>query len=249
LESANVERRRIEEDILTAATEKLDGSFREEKDLGIVVGGDGWHAGVIGIVASKLCERFRRPVAVVGFDARGRGRGSCRGIRGTDLVELLGGCADLLVSFGGHAMAAGLVVDRARFHEFRERFGGACAAKLAGTDLRPVHNVDAWLDLAGADRRLLEATRLMSPFGAGNPQPVWGVRGARFVGRPRIVGKGHLKAVVAGGGAQLDAIGFGMGDRQIPDGAVDILFQLQEDTYMGRDALQLKLKDFRPAGE
>lgn len=247
LDAANRERKRVEETIVAEAIEEIDSYFEEGVHFGIVAGRAGWHVGVIGIVASRLCGRYRRPAVVVGFDEQGLGRGSCRSVESVDIVEILRDCSDLLVSFGGHKMAAGLVVDNSRFDTFRKRFNELCAEKLEGVDLEPVRNVDAWINLGEADERLFEAIRKFRPLGLGNPAPTWGVSNVRLVGQPRIVGEDHIKMILASGGTQLEAIGFGMAECEIPEGPIDVLFHLQENTYRGRTMLQLDLKDFRSA--
>lgn len=247
LDAANRERKRVEETITTEALDEIDGYFDESAHFGIVTGRKGWHVGTIGIVAARLCRRYHRPAIVVGFDEHGQGRGSCRSVDDVDIVEILRECSDLLVSFGGHRMAAGLVIENSRFEAFRTRFNELCCAKLEGSDPRPVQKVDAWINLGQADERLFKAIQRLRPLGLGNPTPTWGTSNVRLVGQPRTVGKDHLKMIVSSGATQLDAIAFGMAGREIPEGPIDMLFHLQENTYMGRRALQLNVKDFRPA--
>ena len=115
-------------------------------------------------------------------------------------------------------------------------------------DLRPVVDVAAWIGLGEADDALLHAINRLRPLGAGNPEPVWGVRSVQVPGQPRIVGDRHIKFLVASGGTQMEAIAFGMADREIPAGDLDILFNLRENTYMGRRSLQLNIRDFRAHG-
>ena len=213
LESANGQRRRTEDTIRAEAEAELQESFDARKDFGLVVGREGWHAGTIGIVASRLCSRYGRPAVVVAFDEEGMGKGSCRSIDGVDMLAALEDCADDLTSFGGHKMAAGLVMERAKLDGFRSRFNEVCAAQLAGRDLRRSQSIDAWIDLADADARLLAALDILRPFGTGNPMPVLGVRNVRTVGHPRRVGQDHLKMLLTCGSERLDAIGFGMGAR------------------------------------
>ncbi|MBN1671637.1 MAG: single-stranded-DNA-specific exonuclease RecJ [Kiritimatiellae bacterium] len=252
LDAANRERQTIESRIVQEAAEEIDGYFNPDRDFGLVVGRDGWHVGVIGIVASRLCSQYRRPVVVVAFDDDGMGRGSCRSIEGFSLVEALGHCAAELTEFGGHDMAAGLQLQKARFEGFRQRFNEVAVGMLAEKDLRGVEHIDAWLDLDKVDWDLMLGIDRLRPFGQDNPAPVWAAGGVQVLGTPRVVGKGtqkqgHLKMTVAAGREQLDAIGFGMGDRVVPAGALDVAFQLQRNVYMGRESLQLRLRDIRPA--
>ena len=142
-------------------------------------------------------------------------------------------------------MAAGLDVQVAKIGAFREKFNQVAARALEGVDLRPVQKIDAWIDLREADERLLEGLDRMRPFGLGNPTPVWGSHGVRLVGQPRILKEKHLKMLVASGAAQLEAIAFGHGQHKVPAGLIDIAFQLDRNSYMGRESLQLKVQDFR----
>jgi len=247
LNDANEERKRVEDAIRVEAEREIDEYFSAETDFGLVVAREGWHIGTLGIVASRLSKRYVRPAVVIGIEEDGRGRGSCRSIEGLDMVAALGECAGELEKFGGHCMAAGLTVKPGRIASFKERFNAVCAVRLEGTDLRPVERVDAWLDALGeADTRLFEATEQLRPFGMANPRPVWGVRDVAVLGAPRVVGGKHLKMCVAGGGSRMDGIAFGMGDREVPDGNLDVVFQLQTNTYMGQTSLQLNIRDFRP---
>ncbi len=247
LDSFNRERKRIEEQIIQAAAEMLATDFNDAEDLGIVVGGDGWHIGAIGIVAARLCGRYHRPSIVISFDEDGVGKASCRSVEPVDMVAALSACEDLLESYGGHKMAAGLTVRKENLEVFRRRFNAACKAQIGSGTLAPTVQVDAWISLGDADERLLESIECLRPMGLGNPTPVWGVRGVTSVGQPRIVGKNHLKLVLASGATQRDAIAFGMAGRVLPNGPLDVLFHLQENNYLGRRSVQLNIKDFRPA--
>jgi len=247
LDSFNRERKRIEEQIIQVAVETLATDYDPETELGIVVGGDGWHIGAIGIVAARLCGRYHRPSIVVSFDEHGIGKASCRSVEPVDIVTALADCEDLLDSYGGHRMAAGLTVRKEHFAAFRERFNTACRAQTNMEALKPMIQVDDWITLGEADQTLLESIEQLRPMGLGNPTPVWGVRGVTVVGNPRIVGKNHLKLTLAGGASQCDAIAFGMAGRDVPSGLLDVLFHLQENNYLGRRSIQLNIKDFRAA--
>jgi len=248
LDSANRERKRVEEGILQDATDDLGGDVAGDEISGIVVGREGWHVGAIGIVAARLCGRYRRPAVVVTFDENGLGRGSCRSVNSVNVAEVLAECSDLLETSGGHKMAAGLSVRKANLDAFRVRFNELCAERIHSDDMIAVQSVDSWITLSEADASLLDAVEALKPLGLGNPTPTWGARGLTLVGRPRVVGKNHLKMIVAGGGTQLDAIAFGMAGREIDNGALDMLFHVQENSYMGHKSIQLNVKDFRSAG-
>jgi len=246
LDAANRERQEIEKAIVREAIAEIDAWFKPDEHFGIVVGRQGWHPGVIGIVASRITARYYRPGIVIALE-NGSGRGSCRSIEGCDLVDRLRQCSDLLVKFGGHTMAAGLEIAESNLVAFKQRFDKSVGDVLRGSELRPTQRIDAWLNLGEADQRLIDCMDRMRPFGNGNPTPVWGVRGVCMLGKPRTVGQGHLKFTVGSGGAQREAIAFNFGDRAVPDGAMDVAFQLKKDSYQGREKLVLNVQDLRGA--
>ena len=250
LDAKNQERREIEAAMCREAIEDVDAGFDEAQVFGVVVGREGWHIGTIGIVASRLCARYYRPSIVIGFDKEtGRGRGSCRSIDSIDILDVLGECQDLLINYGGHKMAAGLDVAVENVDLLRERFNKVCKARLDGELPVPIQRIDAWIGMGEADKQLVHAIDQLKPFGSGNSSPVWGVRDVRVATTPRRVGKDgdHLKFTVVQGGSQLEAIGFNMGKIDFPDGPIDVLFQLRENTFRGRTSLEMNVKDLRAA--
>ena len=244
LDEANRERQAIEKEIVREAVEEIDGWFDGERDFGLVIAREGWHTGVVGIVASRLVSRYNRPVAVIGLDG-GRGRGSCRSIDAFNMFEGLGACSDLLRQFGGHAMAAGFELDENRLDEFKTRFNEVAAARLKGADLSPVLEIDRAVTLAEAGEALLAGIRRAGPFGQDNPGPVWAVLGVG-VAELRILKEKHLKLTLTDGTARREAIGFNMAEK-LPDGPVDAAFTLQDNSWNGRTELQLNLREIRPA--
>ena len=247
LDSANKERKRIENGVRADAEADIDLYFDKEKCFGLVTGGEGWHAGTIGIVASRLSSRYDRPAVVVAFDENGMGKGSCRSIEKMNILEALEECSDFLESFGGHKMAAGLVIKKSKFEEFKKCFDKACATRLQNMDIRAKQNIDIWIGLGQIDGNLFSWLEKLEPFGPSNSLPVIGSRNVRILGKPRIVGANHLKMVLTCGNSQFETIGFGLGDREIPEGPIDVLFNLQENTFRGRTTLQLNIKDFAPS--
>lgn len=248
LDASNRERRDIEAATLEEALKELEARFDPAHDMGLVVGREGWHPGVIGIVASRIAQHFHRPVVVVAVSEEG-GRGSCRSIDGVDMTAVLRSCASHLTKFGGHTMAAGLELKPGQFDSFSKAFNASVSEALNGRDLRPIQRIDAWLDLDDVDDALMTALERMKPFGLGNATPVWGARAVRVVGNPRTVGNGHLKLLVTAGNQQFDAMGWGMAERTIPDGPLDMAFQVRRDVFMGREKLALNLQDFRASVE
>ncbi len=247
LDRANRERRDVERKIVEEAIAEIDEGFDPEQHFGIVVARRGWHMGVVGIVASRLVSRYRRPAVVIAINEEGEGRGSCRSVKPFNMVDGLQQCTGHLLKHGGHAMAAGLSLHESELEGFRDAFNRACRAELADQDLRAVVHVDGWLTPPQADWDLCEALHCLMPYGEANPQPVFGIRDLRIVGEPRTVGTNHLKMTLAAGGSQWDSIAFGMADREIPDGPVDVVFFLEKNSFMGRDSLQMNIRDFRPA--
>ena len=245
LDDASRKRQEIEDKIVGEACEDLDRRFDADKDFGLVVAHPHWHAGVIGIVASRIASRYNRPVVVIGMDDDGVGRGSCRSIPGFDLLSHLQQCSPMLRRYGGHAMAAGLEVDHARIADFSARFNEVCAATLSQGDQRRQLMIDAWISPNDINDHLYHDQNRLRPFGHSNPLPVWAVRNVTPVFPARVIGGKHLKLLFSMGGKQREAIGFGMGEREVPEGPLDIAFNLILNRYNGQEYLQLHLQDFR----
>jgi len=217
---------------------------------------DGWHAGVVGIVASRVVERYGRPAFLVAVDrASGVGRGSGRSISAFDLHGALHACGDLLERFGGHRMAAGLTMHRDHIAAFRERLSALVAGQLSPEDLGPEQRVDLVIGLDEATPQLEELLGLLEPCGMGNPAPVLGVRDvtlARWKLMPAREPR-HLRGELVSGEARLPCIGFGWADR-LPEGwrpgasvRVDAAFRLEIDTFTGEPVLQARLSALAPA--
>ena len=247
LNAANSERQDIEARISREAAAEIEKWFDPETHFGLVVARRDWHAGVIGIVASRLMKRFGRPSIVIGIDENGLGKGSCRGIEGFDLVEVLARCSEHLRQYGGHAMAAGLEIEEDNVDDFSQVFNEFACELLSSRDLRSIQRVDAFLNLSEVDAWLFDSVEQMRPFGQSNPAPVFVAKHVRVV-RSRIVGKNHLQMTLADGSAQLESIGFNMGHRETPEGLVDVAFQLKKNNYHGQESLRLDLQDFRLSG-
>lgn len=251
LERYNDRRREEGRTVREAAEAEAARRFDPERDRSLVVWGDGWHPGVLGIVAGRLADRFHRPVAVVGLEGD-RGRGSARSVPGFHLHRALERCSETLERFGGHEGAAGFEIRRGEVARFAARLEEVARRALGSERLDPELRVDLTVPLSRADRELESLLRHMAPFGAGNPRPVLVSRGVR-VSDPSRVGDGgeHLRARLTGDGAELQAIGFGMGDRAArltPDSTWDAAYHLVEDRWRGRSRLQARLRDLRPAG-
>ena len=241
LEAVNLERQAMDQRILGEALELVEREADPDRDFGLVLTGESWHAGVVGIVASRVVERYGRPTFLVAFDGE-TGKGSGRSIPGFDLHAALVECGDLLDRFGGHHMAAGITIQRSRLPAFRERFAGVARERLDPSDLGPRQRVDLVIDLADATDALERLCRHLEPCGMGNPTPVFGVRDVRTEGT-RVVGNGHVKTVLRASGGRLEAIGFRWADRlpEMGSHAVDIAFKLDRNEYRGQSSLQARL--------
>jgi len=247
LNAANLERQTIEKRMVVEALSEIEAFFQPTEHFGLVVANAGWHPGIVGIVAARLVQRYRRPSIVLAQEPDGTCRGSCRSIEEFQLVEHLAQCADLLTRYGGHSLAAGLSLSTVNLAAFKTRFNELARRTLGNLDLRPTLRLDAWLPPRGINDDLHDALEGLRPFGHQHPEPIWAARGMRIVGQPRRMAKETLGLTLAGEGTLLRAIGFGMAQRQIPDGPLDVAFQLRRQTWKGVTALQLQLLDFRPA--
>lgn len=244
-------RRRQEEDRRTldqalALVDELD----PETSFGVVLAREGWHPGVIGIVASRIAERIHRPVVLVALQD-GRGRGSGRSIPGFHLYEALHACRRHLTRFGGHRQAAGMELPASGLAAFAADFEAEARRRLDGVELRAEVRADAELALPETDLELARLFRYLGPHGIGNPRPVFLARGLEVADEPRSVGSGHLKLRLSQGGVTRPAIGFGLAERVPPHhlrGArIDALYQLTVNEWRGRQEAQLQLKDVRPS--
>ncbi len=246
LEELNRRRQELDRGTLRDASRMID-SLDLDSTFGIVLGGEGWHPGVIGIVASRLVEEVCRPVVMVALDGE-TGKGSGRSISGFDLHGALTECADLLIRFGGHRAAAGVTVATKHMPEFQARFNEVARARLTPDDLVPEVKVDLDIALSEATPDFEALLRHFEPFGAGNATPVLAACGVRIAGHPRVLRNGHLKLRIAADGVELDAIGWGMGHiaQRLSTGApVDVAFRLERDEWNGESRLQARLADVR----
>lgn len=247
LDVINTRRREEDQKTLEEALEALSEEYDPQTDFGVVLAGEGWHPGVIGIVASRVVERIHRPVVMISLGAEG-GRGSARSIPGFHLYDALAECSAYLDRFGGHRQAAGMDIKAEAVADFRTAFNEAARARLESDDLCPVLRPDVDIRLADVDLELVRWMAYLGPHGMGNPGPLFRVRGIGLEG-PRVVGANHLKVTLVQDEARLDAIGFGLADRFPADtlaGATwDALFRLERNEWRGRARPQAKLADMR----
>lgn len=247
LDRLNLERRRIEETTLEQAIALLESSSRED-DHSIVLADERWHSGVIGIVASRLVERYHRPTVLVALDGE-EGKGSARSIRGFHLHKALTGCATHLNGYGGHEFAAGLSLSAAALENFRRAFEAAAQAVLGPDDLVPELAYDGEVLLEELDASEVDDLQRLAPFGVGNPEPAFVVRAVTPL-QIRTMGKGHLKFLAQQDGYSLPCVAWRMAERrEVLAGPVDLLVHPEFNEWQGRTELQLRVRDLRPAGE
>jgi single-stranded-DNA-specific exonuclease len=246
LEELNARRQEIDRVTLERAR-----SLVQEMDLsttfGIVLAEEGWHPGVIGIVASRIVEEFGRPTILIALEG-GVGKGSGRSISAFNLHAGLQECRELLLRFGGHTAAAGVTIASERVAEFAARFNEVAAAKLTEDDLVRELRVDLELPFEQADSELETLLRHMEPCGVGNPSPLLVSRQVIVSAPPRVVGTDGLKLLLSGNGRELVALGWGMAQRarEIDVGmSIDVAFRLERDEWNGESRLQARLADFR----
>jgi single-stranded-DNA-specific exonuclease len=260
LDRANGERQELQARI-------ADEAVRKAQELGdrraLVVSSPGWHVGVVGIVASRLVERFHRPALVLCEDEGGTAKGSGRSIEGFHLYDALARCAAHLTRFGGHRHAAGVTLPTSAVLELADALETVARERLLPEQLEPRLRIDSTLRPEEIGRGLAEQLRRLAPFGAGNPEPIFACEQlealeVRTLPDRRAGGPGHLKLRLAApapagwsprvcdspGGAPVDAIAFGMGAAPIARGArVRAAFQIGLDSYFGEERVQLKVKD------
>ena len=248
LNDENLRRQGQEQEILAEARKAIE----KDPDIGahavLVVAGEGWHRGVIGIVASKLVDAFHRPAVVISVED-GIGHGSCRSIAGFDMLGAIEACSPHLVRFGGHRMAAGLTVDATAIKAFRSALQAHADDRLGPDDLRPRLRVDARLALDAIKGRLVDDVMALEPFGIGNPRPVFCAGPVEIVDGPRRIKERHLKMALRQNGRIFRAIAWRSVEREPflveHRGALDIAFSLSQNTFNGDTYTELTLADVR----
>jgi single-stranded-DNA-specific exonuclease len=244
LEEDNQRRRQFDENALVEAAARVESELGWPDCAAIVLWSESWHPGVIGIVASRLVERFQRPALLVSLDGD-RGRGSGRSLPGLDLNRLLSDCGDLLEAFGGHAFAAGLTVRRERLPELRQRFESLVRERLAPEDCVPRLTLDGELHFSECTLDLVEWLERMSPHGLDNPEPLFCTRDVSVESATAVGGGKHLKLALVDGTGRAEAIGFGLGNLAPALARArrcDVAYSPTRNEWMGETRVQLKVK-------
>lgn len=256
LEEENRNRRKVDETTFQEAQERVEGTPGAANDPAIVLYDAQWHPGVIGIVASRLTEKYYRP-SIMLSNVDGVAKGSARSIMGFDIHNALKRVEHTLIQFGGHKYAAGLSVSLDRIDEFRAAFNAVVRELMTDEIRSPELRIDAEITFDQLTPRFFRILREFAPYGPGNMRPVFLTRGVEVAAPPRIVGKDHLRLKVRQAGTAIDAIGFNLGGLigEVPagGGAVDLVYSVDEHEWPAKgngDAPsavtpQLKVKDLR----
>ncbi|HEX6575417.1 MAG TPA: single-stranded-DNA-specific exonuclease RecJ [Gemmatimonadaceae bacterium] len=252
LEELNAQRQEIDRATLADARDMV-AEMNPDTTFGIVLAKEGWHPGVIGIVASRLVEEFGRPTVLIAIDGdlgKGSGRGVPRGTPTFDLHAALGKTSDLLIRYGGHKAAAGITISRDKIPEFAQRFNEVASTMLTPEDLIPEIRIDLEVGIDRVNEQLERLLRHFEPFGVDNPTPVLVARNVSLASQPKLVGRDGLRLRLATGAGELEAIGWGLAHRiaefdvNVP---VDIAFKLERDEYRGMSRLQARIADINPS--
>src|SRR5438105_6390554 len=248
LDAENVRRQEEEGEILAAAKKIV----QTDPDVGartvLVVAGEGWHRGVIGIVASKLVDTFHRPAIVLSVED-GIAHGSCRSITKFDMLGALERCAHLFIRFGGHKQAAGLALEADRIKELRLAVNAVADEILGPEDLMPRLRIDADLTFRGITGGVAAGIAALAPFGAGNPRPMFAARRVEIIDGPRVLKDRHLKMALKQDGRIFRAVAWRAAERADflteHKAAIDVAFSLEQNQYNGETFVDLSIADFR----
>jgi single-stranded-DNA-specific exonuclease len=242
LNKMNSERQSVEKQILEQLNQRLEKM--DSTRSSIVLWSDQWHVGVIGIAASRMAEAHRKPCALISIDGNS-GRGSVRSVGNFNILDTLTTCAPTLKNFGGHTAAGGFDIDTSNLEHFSEAFEKHTAQNLTDEDRAPTIRLDAELELSDINMQLVKELGSLAPFGEGNPKPLFSTPGYTAK-NARIVGTNHLKLKISDNKNALDAIGFGLGDRELKVGkSYQFAGSPELNHWNGITRIQFKLKDLR----
>ncbi len=245
LETLNRQRQQVEGKIIQEAESLIASEVNFKDHRVIVVGANGWHKGVLGVVASKLADKFYRPTVVLSLDD-GLCRGSGRSIKNFHLFEALKDCTELLHGFGGHAHAVGLTITKENIKHFREKINQHAWKKLTFEDLLPDLDVDMELSLADIKDEVIAELELLAPHGCGNPEPLFYTRGLKLKGRPQTLARDTLKFWVTDGKKSVQAIGFGMSglaESLLNAPSFNLVYTPRFDSWQSTTSIIFEVKD------
>ncbi|ABK99407.1 single-stranded-DNA-specific exonuclease RecJ [Pelobacter propionicus] len=244
LDAANGERQAIERAILQEAISLVEQGGNYPDRRSIVLASPSWHQGVVGIVASRLAERFHRPTILIALDEQGQGKGSGRSIPGFHLLDALKVCSPLLERFGGHRHAVGVSLSGERVDDFSATFEAEARRLLGNGELMPRLDIDAEAEPREVTKELALELKRLEPFGMGNPEPLLMMRSLTVL-EQRVVGEDHLRLRLSRDDHVFNAIAFRMASRTVSE-TIDIAFFPEMNQWNGSSTLQLRVKDLRP---
>lgn len=243
----NKERQNAENAILNQAYAVLQQEYNPEEDRIIVLWGEDWHHGVIGIVSSRISDRYGCPTVLISLEGDS-GKGSGRSVRGFNLFEALEHSSSYLEKFGGHALAAGLTIDRKNLPAFKQSLCDYAKENIREEDTVPVVNIDCMIRPEHISMEAIHGLRVLEPYGMGNPEPIFGMCELTVEDITPISSDRHLKMTLSKGGVFFTAMLFGTGTggcSVVQGNVVDAAFSLEINTFRGRSTIQLMLKDIR----
>lgn len=249
LNEQNSRRQNIQEKILNEALLKIEKEVDLDKETCIVLSKRGWHKGVIGIVASKIVEKYHRPTILISID-KGFGYGSGRSISKFHLLGAMNSCKNLFVNYGGHKQAAGMKINEKNIGKFKKRLNRYANKKLSKEDLIPTINIDAELKLSQINLELIDEINELAPFGMGNPRPIFCSTNLCLEEYPRIMGEKHLKLKLTDGLKTIEAIGFNMADFYDAglldnENNINVAYFPEVSEWNGYKKVELNLKDMK----
>jgi single-stranded-DNA-specific exonuclease len=246
LDVFNRERQDIERAITEEAERMIETQFATQP--GIVLFAENWHPGVVGIVAGRVTRKYNRPCVVLGNEGD-LAKGSGRSVDGINLVEVLATCGEKLTSWGGHPMAVGIALPKVHLEDFRARFAAAVRAHVGGDITQPPLQLAAWLTPEQITELLMEELDSLHPFGQGNPEPVFGVRGVVLRNPPEVFKEQHFRFNFEDGrGRRIHGVAWKLAHAAPPlETAIDLAVELKWNYFNGRKLLQLGLIDWRPS--
>jgi single-stranded-DNA-specific exonuclease len=247
LDDLNSQRQKTEEKIFNEAREKVEERGLDGKYKCLVLGSPDWHRGVIGIVASKLKDRFHRPVILFACED-GQAHGSGRSISEVPLIDLIEDCRHLFLSYGGHRLAVGCTLPVERMAAFKETLNPLAEARIPEDSLKRKLRIDGPLEFTGVDGRFLETFSLLFPFGVGNPKPMFVAENVEVISEPQVLQRKHLKFLARQNGRVLEALCWDKADWRhvVRRGSrVSLAFSLMMSEYLGEQKINLSIEDLR----
>ncbi|MFH0913205.1 MAG: single-stranded-DNA-specific exonuclease RecJ [Candidatus Omnitrophota bacterium] len=245
IETHNRQRQKIESKILEEAQDLIDREINFKEHKIIVIAKENWHQGVLGIVASKLADRFYRPTIVISL-TEDLCKGSGRSIKSFHLFQALSECKEFLKTFGGHSHAVGLIITKDNIDDFRKKINNLAKERLLLEDLLPSLEIDMELSLSDLNEEIIREFEILEPFGMGNPEPLFYTRNLKLKGQPQVLGRETIKFWVSDGRITTEAIGFGMAsfmESFVEAESFDLVYRPKLDTWQGEGTVLLEVED------